>query len=295
MKIFYLFLILILPITLSAQETGTPPAQFDVIIKINGDIIYGLVTEVTVELVKYRRTDIPDGPFYQLLRSDVYAIIYRNQLKEILNPGSFTPPVSQETEEPKSETEDDQEKPSILDKTNLLSGEIRLVVGFFPSYSKIDNKDSYNIRIVFPPISLMYLIPIKKSLMAGVQFATGTVKYNLSQFDDYDKFQVQSELKENLFQMTALGKYQFTNSDLHPYAILGLSLIISSIKAESTLNFLNYDREIFVKSGVRNTGMGVLARAGLEYSLNDQIGIYTDLGTGISLLQVGVVYKMYKQ
>jgi hypothetical protein len=98
MKNFYLFLILILP--LIAQETGTASAQFDVIIKNNGDIIYGKVTEVT--LVKYKRTDIPDGPLYQLLRSEVYAISYRNQLKEILNIG-FIPPVTQKTDETKAE------------------------------------------------------------------------------------------------------------------------------------------------------------------------------------------------
>jgi hypothetical protein len=58
--------------------------------------------------------------------------------------------------------------------------------------------------------------------MLGLQVATGTFKYT-SQFDEYDQTQKQSELKENLFQMTALGKYQFTNSDLRPYTMLGLS------------------------------------------------------------------------
>ncbi len=302
MKIFYLCLILILPLVLSAQETGTPSAQFDVIIKINGEIVYGKVTEVTFELVKYKRTDIPDGPVYQLLRSEVYAISYRNQLKEILNPDSFAPPITPVTEELKSgaeddlenEAEDDLEKPSIFSNTNLQRGEIRLGVGFIPSYSKIDNKDSYDTKFGLPPIIVTYLIPYKESFMVGVQMATGSYKYSRSQFDDYDQTQTHSELKENLFQLTALGKYQYANSDLSPYAILGLSLIVSSVKAESTLTFLNDDRDIFVKSGVRNKGMGILARAGLEYSLNEQIGLYTDLGSGISLLQIGMVYKMNK-
>jgi hypothetical protein len=136
------------------------------------------------------------------------------------------------------------------------------------------------------------MIPYKKSLMLGLQVATGTFKYTRSQFDEYDQTQKQSELKENLFQMTALGKYQFTNSDLRPYAMLGLSFFVSSIKAESELNFRNDDRVIFVKSGLRNIGMGILARGGLEYSLNEQIGFYTDLGSGISLVQIGAVYKM---
>jgi hypothetical protein len=306
MKNFYLFLILILPLALSAQETGTPSAQFDVIIKSNGDIIYGKVIEVTFELVKYKRTDIPDGPLYQLLRSEVYAISYRNQLKEVLNPGSFIPPVTQEIEEtkaeakrePKEETKgmpkDDPVKTSILNKANLQLGEIRIGIGFIPSYSKISNKNSYDTKIGFPPIVLTYMIPYKKSLMLGLQVATGTFKYKRSQFDEYDQTEKQSELKENLFQMTVLGKYQFTNSDLRPYVTLGLSFFVSSIKAESELNFRNDDRVIFVKSGLRNTGIGILARGGLEYSLNEEIGFYADLGSGISLVQIGVVYKMNK-
>lgn len=292
MKIYYLFLILLIPFVSSAQETGTPAAQFDVIIKINGDIIYGKVTEVTFELVKYKRTDIPDGPIYQQLRSEVYAISYRNQLKEILNQGNFMPPITQKTEAPENVIEYDLEKPSILNNTNLQQGEIRLGFGFIPSYSKIDNKDTYDTKLGFPPIVATYLIPYKKSIMVGLQMATGSFIYNRSQYDDYDQTQTQSELKENLFQVTALGKYQFTNSDLRPYGILGFSLNVSSVKTESTLKFIDDDREIFVKSGVRNTGMGIVARAGLEYSLNKQFGAYTDFGFGVSLLQVGIVYKM---
>jgi hypothetical protein len=79
-----------------------------------------------------------------------------------------------------------------------------------------------------------------------LQVATGTFKYTRSQFDEYDQTQKQSELKENLFQMTALGKYQFTNSDLRPYAMLAF-LFVSSVTAESELNFRNDDRVIFVK------------------------------------------------
>ncbi len=35
---------------------------FDVIIKKNGEIIYGLVKEVGLDLIIYQRTDIPNGP-----------------------------------------------------------------------------------------------------------------------------------------------------------------------------------------------------------------------------------------
>jgi hypothetical protein len=46
----------------SAQTTDVPPAGFDVIILNNGQIIHGKVMEVGIYNLKYKRTDIPDGP-----------------------------------------------------------------------------------------------------------------------------------------------------------------------------------------------------------------------------------------
>ena len=78
----------------TVKKFMTPPqpvqynAGFDVIIKTNGEIVYGLVKEVGRYLISYQRTDIPDGPIYTMLRTDVYAISYRNQVKEYFNPPS---------------------------------------------------------------------------------------------------------------------------------------------------------------------------------------------------------------
>jgi hypothetical protein len=74
---------------------------------------------VTFELVKYKRTDIPDGPLYQLLRSEVY-ISYRNQLKEILNIGGFIPPVTQKTDETKAEIKEEIKKTKGMPKDDLV-------------------------------------------------------------------------------------------------------------------------------------------------------------------------------
>ena len=44
------------------------------------------VKEVDDFIVKYKRTDIPDGPIYTIARREIYAISYRNQVKEFFNP-----------------------------------------------------------------------------------------------------------------------------------------------------------------------------------------------------------------
>ncbi len=61
----------------NAQNDSTPVllpqpikqnAGFDVIVKLNGDLVYGLVKEVGPVYISYQRTDIPDGPIYKIPR-----------------------------------------------------------------------------------------------------------------------------------------------------------------------------------------------------------------------------------
>ena len=65
-------------------QTIPQNAGFDVIVKVNGDIVYGLVKEVGPEYIRYQRTDIPDGPVYIIPRNEVYVISYRNQVKDYI-------------------------------------------------------------------------------------------------------------------------------------------------------------------------------------------------------------------
>ena len=65
-----------------------PPMQlnagFDVIVKLNGELVYGLVKEVGPYYISYQRTDIPDGPIYTIPINEVYVISYRNQVKDYI-------------------------------------------------------------------------------------------------------------------------------------------------------------------------------------------------------------------
>jgi hypothetical protein len=296
MRQIYTLLILFWAIPLVAQESPTPSAAFDVIIKTNGDILYGKVMEVTADVVKYKRTDIPDGPIYHLPRLEVYAISYRNQLKEILNPLDISAP--KESPAPQELTPIEEmsvEEPQefrVMERGNLQRGELWLGLGLIPGYSKIDNRNDYTTKAGFPALVATYMVPYRSQMMVGLQVATGTTRYSRSRYDDYDEVRTETELKENIISISVLGKYQFSDQALRPYVLGGLSFNISGVNAESRLNFVDDDREIFVKSGVRNTGLSILARVGLAYELNNQIGFYGDIGSGITLLQFGATYQL---
>ena len=77
MKVFKVLMFLIVclfPLLAVAQ---------DVITLKNGDEIQAKVTEVGQTEVKYKRFDNPDGPTYNINKSDVFMVKYQNGLKDV--------------------------------------------------------------------------------------------------------------------------------------------------------------------------------------------------------------------
>lgn len=57
----------------------------DFIIKKNGDEIKAKVLEINNVIVKYKKFDLPDGPMYQINKSEVFMIKYPDGSKDIFN------------------------------------------------------------------------------------------------------------------------------------------------------------------------------------------------------------------
>jgi len=58
----------------------------DVIIKTNGDEIEAKVLEVGLKIVRYTKFSNPNGPTYEILKSDIFMIKYENGTKDLINP-----------------------------------------------------------------------------------------------------------------------------------------------------------------------------------------------------------------
>jgi hypothetical protein len=58
----------------------------DLLTRRNGEEIQAKILEITPEVIKYRRTDNPDGPLISVLKSEVFMIRYANGTHDILNP-----------------------------------------------------------------------------------------------------------------------------------------------------------------------------------------------------------------
>lgn len=283
-----------------AQQTDIPPAQFDVIVKVNGEIITARVLEVGLKTIRYKRTDIPDGPIYEVLRSDIYAISYRNQLKEFLTPVDSTTfrttPVTVVVEEtvftpePIIEVEAEPQAPSTW-YANMNQGELRLGFGFIRNYSKIKNANQLTNEGGATAIQLAYLYPYRNNIHIGLLTGIGNFKYSESTFSEYDQLQINRTSTESLFTVAVVGMYSRKFNLITPYVMGGPAFYSSMVKSNGSFNYVDDDRTVLVKSSARNNGLGVVVRVGLNVAIIEKVSGYVDFGNGLTLGQVGVVLK----
>lgn len=281
--IIALFVILSFSSLSFAQVTDVPPAGFDVIVKKSGEIVHGKVVEVSLYLVRYKRTDIPDGPIYEIPKEDVFAISYRNQLTEYLE--DFDPT--------KSETEKKEKVKKDL-FPEIGNGYFHVGLGSIRNFSAVADINEYANQSSAPGFQVSYFFPFKSGLDLGVTAGYAKFKYADTQYSAYDDLQTFRTISESLFSLGIAAKYSIDLTLLKPYALGGLSYNTSNVRSTSQITFTNDNRVVVVEGGARAKKLGVLIRIGTEVKITRSLGAYADLGTGLTLVQLGAVVKLGK-
>ncbi len=299
------WLMLLCPLFGQAQTQPAATNTFDVIIKKNGEIINGLVMEVDLQQIKYKRTDIPDGPVYTIARADVYAINYRNQIKELLAPADSTffrkpTPVVADTTQNSEEDEEENTADRInkkvdrwLAKENFSDAEVRFHLGFIRGFTKVNNVSDYESAMRFPGIGISYDAQFKENFRMGVTFGVAGTRFKRNQYDSYDSLQINRDLNETLLLLNVYAKRRFGDGRLRPYLLVGLGLNGSFLKSTAVFAADNAsDRRIQVSSNSRALSLGIQARLGVDYEANPGLMVFGDVGAGLSVLQFGIGYKL---
>lgn len=276
-----------------AQQTDVPPAAFDVLIKTNGEIITAKVIEVNLRSIRYKRTDIPDGPIYEIRKEEVYAISYRNQIKEYISPldsTQFFSGLESDSSEPVAQLQEESTRSNWY--SAIHQGDIRVGIGVIRSFSKIKNVSTLTNESGSPGLFLTYVFPFRKNISLGLMAGYANFKYSEVSFSEFDQLQIERDIKESLFTVAAVGKYSLSFNFIHPYLLGGLSFTSSDISSDGTLTFIDDERVINVQNSARGSNAGIVFRFGFDVSLSKNISIYSDFGSGLSLVQVGGVFKL---
>ncbi len=271
-------------------------AGFDVIVKINGDIVYGLVKEVGPYYVSYQRTDIPDGPVYTIPRNEVYVISYRNQVKDYINSEDVVgdaPSLNDPyllNNEPRRGRYINYKNKDLFKK-----GSVRVALGFLKSFSKVENSKDYSTSGSFPAVSLGYEVNYKSNILLGVQIGFGSHNFSKEEYSSYDSTKTGVTLKENIFGLYVYGRYYFLDSSsrLRPFILGGIGIVSSNVHENNTIRFTNDNTQvILVKSGTRKTGLGITARVGADYFISNHMQLFADAGAGLSVINVGLAFSI---
>ena len=257
----------------------------DVIVKTNGNLFQCKIVAVNDSLVSYKLSlKDTSGILLNVPRREVYAIAYGNGLAMVITPelmgkeASIYPAGNCEA----------------LDtfKKNLGKGSINIGIGFINQYSPIKNADSFEDEQVMPTIFAGYTFSVSKALKGGAHLEIGGNKLTKSGESEYDQLRISTAIDENFFCVGLFCRYDILKGIFKPYVKGGVNFI--GVNMVTTSEATSLDGSSFsLKTVVHQSGIkpGLILRGGLDIYFSKMFGIYGDVGTGISLVQLGVLFN----
>jgi hypothetical protein len=259
----------------------------DVVIKTNGNLFHCWITEVNDSVVLYRfpETDTT-GQMHKIAKKEVYAIAYGNNLAYIVTPELMGQPA------PKSEAPASCEGLQNF-KKNLGKGSINVGIGFVDFYSPIKDASSYEDTKTLPTVFAGYTIKLKGHWKAGVHLGVGGNELKKSAVSDYDQLKISANIDEKFLVVGLYGRYDILDGMFKPYLKGGVDFIGTFMTTTSEITSLNgSNASLNVVANQSGIKLGLILRGGLEVYFGDNFGIYGDVGTGLSLVQFGVVFNL---
>jgi opacity protein-like surface antigen len=176
---------------------------------------------------------------------------------------------------------------------NLGKGSISVGIGFLDAYSPIKNSDSFEDNQSMPKIFAGYTFEIKKKLKGGIHIGIGGNELSKSAVSEYDQLKISTEIDESFLCVGLFARYNFTEGIFRPYVKGGLDFIGVFMTTTSVAESLDGSTQS-LKTEVDQSGIKLnpILRAGLDFTLGNRFGLYGDVGTGLSLVQVGVLFNL---
>jgi hypothetical protein len=277
-------------VTLNAQVKDTT-AKADAIIRVDGSIVYGRVLGVDQQQVRYRINDFSKGPVITLPRKLVYAISYSNNTTQIITPAFGKKKVNVLAFDQSSPDNTADAKDTINNrKYNLSHGSIKICLGFSHPYSGFKNLKDYDKSNNTPSMVASYHFRYNRFLITGVNIGYTDISYNYQSLSDYDQIDIQQKVKESIFTMGFFGRYNLLDGFVQPYLLMGFNINHSKALVVNDVFFRDLGRHVATVYGIRGFKTDFVFRGGVDLALSKHFGLYSEIGSGSSLVQLGVIF-----
>ncbi len=285
-----------------AQEVKGSFKPVDVIIMVDGGILYGKVIELNTDNIRYLRAEMPEGPIVAIPSKDVYAISYANQTYEVITPvlgKSKTQSSKSGTSVYVNEAEGKlATKPDSLSsswKENIGNGYIKLGMGFSRQYSSLKGVEDFTKSPSSPSVSADYYFKFNKYIKLGGALGFAGFKYAYDYFSEYDQIGITQNITEKIATLGVYARYDITGGIIKTYVRGGVDFNFTSVDANGEIYFKDENKKVTTHSEGRGFNSDFVIRGGAEIFIGKNFGLYSDIGTGKSLVQVGVVFSLVKK
>jgi opacity protein-like surface antigen len=288
-KMYKLTLLFALFFTVAlAQEEVKPPVQEtrgrDVIVTTEGVLLQGIVIEVSDEQIRYQTIDMREkGPVFTVPANKVYAINYASGVTQII-----TPRLNGRRVATAGKAGPDTTFKYLAG--NFSEGVLRLGFGFIKSYSSWTNTDDFETRNVTPGFTAAYHFQVSRLLQAGFSVGFAQYEYSREFNSDYDQIYISQQIDESLWALGLFARYELTQTFIRPYIIGGVNFVFNDVNVVSDISSNVSIKS--VRSEVPQSGfnLSLIVRGGVDLRLSNRFGIYGDIGSGLQLIQLGVIF-----
>ena len=146
------------------------------------------------------------------------------------------------------------------------------------------------------PITALFNLPewvdLIFALLIGIGFGYASLSYSLNESSDYDGMSISQNLKETITTVGIYGRYDILKGFVKPYLLAGLNFDYSNAVVDGDIYFIEDGKHIISTSNISGFNTNFVARAGLDLMITRRFGLYSDIGTGSTLVQIGVIFSV---
>jgi hypothetical protein len=103
---------------------------------------------------------------------------------------------------------------------------------------------------------------------------------------------ISQNLKETITTVGIYGRYDILKGFVKPYLLAGLNFDYSNAVVDGDIYFIEDGKHILSTSNISGFNTNFVARAGLDLMITRRFGLYSDIGTGSTLVQIGVIFSV---
>lgn len=142
------------------------------------------------------------------------------------------------------------------------------------------------VQTKFPPVNVQATLRIKKHFSAGVYAGyTSTHFYSDREFNKVIPREINSDIY--MVGVRAAGHYNMDDLDFYGGGMIGYTMSNIDTNIDQALLRENVETEDLGKNQLTYSGF-----MGVRYLMTDNVGFYGEFGFGMSLMNVGIVYKL---